>query len=81
MKNRRDFLKTSLVGLGALSYSPFLSASPAVSKFPKRFVLKLNDHNLSLSYGVSKLFFHKYFAIHFAVSYALWEERSIGLSV
>ena len=38
MNNRRDFLKTSLMGLGALAYSPYLSAKPAAQSIPKRFV-------------------------------------------
>ena len=38
MNNRRDFLKTSMLGLGALAYSPYLSAMPKTNNFPKRFV-------------------------------------------
>jgi len=41
MKTRRDFLKASALGAGALSLTPSLGAfagTPAVSGFPKRFV-------------------------------------------
>ena len=41
MNTRRDFLKTSMLGLGALAYQPCLAALPAAQKsndVPKRFV-------------------------------------------
>lgn len=41
MKNRRDFLKSTVLGTGALSLTPYFNAfgaTPAESSFPKRFV-------------------------------------------
>lgn len=41
MKNRRDFLKTSLMGAGAFAFAPYLNAAGSAAakpSFPKRFV-------------------------------------------
>jgi hypothetical protein len=41
MKNRRDFLKSTVLGTGALSLTPFFqafAAAPTAKAFPKRFV-------------------------------------------
>ena len=39
MNTRRQFVKTSALGLGALAYHPYLNANPAkTGEFPKRFV-------------------------------------------